>query len=206
LIGTNGYGCKDTSSKVIKVFAKPAAFFKAIPYLVYVPTSQVECFNLSSAANSYYWDFGDNTSSTDLSPSHIYQNAGEYQIYLVAINTHGCKDTFELPSKIIAELESGIDIPNAFSPNINGGNGGSFSSGDVNNDIFHPVVKGIDKYELNIFSRWGELLFVSNDITIGWDGYYKGKLCTQDIYIWKITATTLDGKNINKTGDLLLLR
>jgi gliding motility-associated-like protein len=115
-------------------------------------------------------------------------------------------DTFNLPSKIIAQLESGIEVPNAFSPNPNGGNGGVYDPTDMNNDIFHPVIKGVDKYELNIFSRWGELLFVSKDINIGWDGYYKGNLCTQDVYIWKITATTIDDKKINKTGDLLLLR
>ncbi|MCD6020157.1 MAG: Microbial collagenase precursor [Bacteroidetes bacterium] len=206
LIGIDGYGCRDTSSKVIKVFASPIALFQANPTLVYVPTSAVVLTNLSSNAVSYYWNFGDGNTSTETSPSYTYLDPGEYQIYLVAKNSHGCRDTFNLPTKIIAELESTIEIPNAFSPNPNGGNGGLFSSSDSNNDVFHPVLKGIDKYELNIFSRWGELLFVSKDITIGWDGYYKGSLCTQDVYVWKIMATTLDGKKINKTGDLLLLR
>lgn len=206
LIGIDGYGCKDTSSKIIKVYAAPIALFQANPTLVYVPTSPVTLTNLSFGAVSYYWSFGDGNSSTEVSPSYIYQDPGQYQIYLVAKNSFGCSDTFNLPNKIVAELESTIDIPNAFSPNPNGGNGGLFNATDSNNDVFHPVLKGIDKYELNIFSRWGELLFVSNEITIGWDGYYKGILCTQDVYVWKITATTIDGKKINKTGDLLLLR
>jgi gliding motility-associated-like protein len=72
--------------------------------------------------------------------------------------------------------------------------------------VFHPQLQGISEYELTIFSRWGELLFVSKDVTIGWDGYYKGKLCLQDVYVWKITATTFEGEEIKKTGDLLLLR
>ena len=97
-------------------------------------------------------------------------------------------------------------MPNAFSPNPTGGNGGAFGANDMNNDVFHPVIRGIDKYELQIFSRWGELLFVSKDVNIGWDGYYKGKLCLQDVYVWKINGTTLDGKKINKTGDVLLLK
>lgn len=166
----------------------------------------VNCINLSSGAVNYNWNFGDGNTSNQTNPSHSYQEAGEYQIFLVASNIHGCVDTFNLPSKIIAELESGIEVPNAFSPNQSGGNGGTFNSNDMNNDVFHPVIKGVDKYELNIFSRWGELLFVSKDINIGWDGYYKGKLCTQDVYVWKIIATTTDGKKLNKTGDLLLLR
>lgn len=206
LIGTNIYGCRDTSIKVIKVFPKPVALFQANPNTVFVPNNPVMCSNLSSGATSYQWFFGDNSTSTETNPSHDYQKPGMYQITLIASNNRGCKDTFNLPSKIIAENASGVDIPNAFSPNPNGSNGGAYNPNDINNDVFHPVIQGVDKYELNIFSRWGELLFVSKDINIGWDGYYKGKLCTQDVYVWKIVATTVDDKKINRTGDLLLLR
>ena len=206
LIATNSYGCKDTSFKVIKVFPRPIALFQANPNTVFVPNEPVLCSNLSSGAVSFNWTFGDNGTSTDVNPSHNYQQPGAYQITLIATNSRGCKDTFDLPSKIVALLESGVDIPNAFSPNQNGANGGAYNSKDINNDVFHPVISGVDKYELNIFSRWGELLFVSKDINIGWDGYYKGKICTQDVYIWKIVATTIDNKQINKAGDVLLLR
>lgn len=206
LIGTNVYGCRDTSYKVIKVFPKPVALFQANPNTVFVPNEPVMCSNLSSGASGYEWLFGDNATSSEVNPSHNYQQPGLYQITLIATNARGCKDTFDLPSKIVAENASGIDIPNAFSPNPNASNGGVYDPKDVNNDVFHPVILGVDKYELNIFSRWGELLFVSKDVNIGWDGYYKGKLCTQDVYIWKIVATTIDNKKINRTGDVLLLR
>ncbi len=206
LIASNSFGCKDTSIKTIKVFPKPIALFQANPNTVFVPNNPVVCSNLSSGAILFNWQFGDNGTSNDVNPTHSYQQAGSYQITLIATSARGCKDTFDLPSKIIAVLESGVDIPNAFSPNQNGANGGSYDSKDVNNDVFHPVISGVDKYELNIFSRWGELLFVSKDINVGWDGYYKGKLCTQDVYVWKIMATTIDDKKINKTGDVLLLR
>jgi gliding motility-associated-like protein len=81
-----------------------------------------------------------------------------------------------------------------------------FDPNDTSNDIFHPNVKGADQYRFSVYSRWGELLFESRDPAQGWDGYYKGKLCTQDVYIWKISATFIDGKSINQTGDVLLLR
>lgn len=206
LIGTDIYGCKDTSYKVIKVFPKPTAQFQANPNLVFVPNTAVNCTNQSSGAETYSWNFGDGNTSSQTNPSHFYQTPGEYEIYLVATSANGCKDTFMQPSKIVAQLESGIDVPNAFSPNPNGPNGGVYDPKDNSNDVFRPVIKGVDKYELNIFSRWGELLFVSKDIDIGWDGYYKGVLCTQDVYIYKIIATTLDNKKIEKTGDILLLR
>jgi gliding motility-associated-like protein len=206
LIGSDAYGCKDTSYKVIKVFPKPTAQFQANPNLVLVPNSAVNCTNQSTGAESYLWNFGDGNTSSQTNPIHFYQIPGEFEIYLVATNSNGCKDTFMLPTKIVAQLESSIDVPNAFSPNPNGSNGGIYDPKDNSNDVFRPVINGIDKYELNIFSRWGELLFVSKDINIGWDGYYKGAICTQDLYIYKIIATTFDNKKIEKTGDLLLIR
>jgi hypothetical protein len=47
---------------------------------------------------------------------------------------------------------------------------------------------------------------VSNDINIGWDGYYKGKLCEEDVYVWKAYAKLNNGKVFKKTGDVTLLR
>ncbi len=207
LIGSDAYGCKDTSTKIIKVFSKPTAFFSANPGLVFIPNTPVECTNQSSPdANSFYWNFGDLQTSTAQNPTHYYQSEGDYEITLTVTNKHGCQDITDVPTLILAKLDSEIEVPNAFSPNPNGSNGGTFSNTDINNDVFHPVIRGVDKYELNIYSRWGELLFVSRDLTIGWDGYYKGKLCTQDVYVWKIKATTIDSKKIDKTGDVLLLR
>jgi gliding motility-associated-like protein len=45
-----------------------------------------------------------------------------------------------------------------------------------------------DGYSLLIFNRWGELLFESHDISVGWDGTYKGELVQDGTYTWKITA------------------
>ena len=63
----------------------------------------------------------------------------------------------------------------------------------------------VDDYELQIFNRWGEMIFESFDINIGWDGYYKGKLAKQDVYIWKVTGNYANGKPFAKSGDITLL-
>ena len=62
------------------------------------------------------------------------------------------------------------------------------------------------EYELNIFNRWGELIFVSKDPKIGWDGYYRGKLCKQDVYVWKVRIKFSNGEVLEKVGDVTLLR
>jgi large repetitive protein len=40
----------------------------------------------------------------------------------------------------------------------------------------------------------------------GWNGYYRGKLCQQDVYIWKAEVKFLGGKTFNKIGDITLIR
>ena len=64
-------------------------------------------------------------------------------------------------------------FPNAFTPNNDG-----------LNDIFKPTVDGNPKfYDLSIYGRWGELVFQSNNVRHGWNGYYKGNQLP-GVYIW----------------------
>jgi gliding motility-associated-like protein len=207
LIATDKYNCADTNTKMIRVFPKPTALFQANPTTVFIPNMPVNCLNLSNGnTGGNMWTFGDGGTSTDVNPSHTYTQEGEYQIILIVTNDKGCKDTFSLPNKIIAIGESSFDIPNAFTPNPAGGSGGAYDPNATNNDVFHPVIKGVEKYQMSIYSRWGELLFETKDVNVGWDGYYKGKMCTQDVYVWKVSATTVEGNVIKKTGDVLLLK
>jgi hypothetical protein len=100
-----------------------------------------------------------------------------------------------------------IDFPNAFLPNLNGPLGGHYSSSaDDAASIFHPVSSGVSEYQLRIFSKSGMLIFESNDINIGWDGYYKGSLCQSGVYIWKVRGNYINGESFTKMGDLTLLK
>lgn len=206
LIGADINQCKDTAYKTIKVFPKPEAKYSVNPSTVYLPNQSTQFTNLSTSAASYTWSFGDGGSSKEYSPIHNYKTEGEFQTQLIITSNRGCKDTFALPEKIIALNETTITVPNAFTPSSAGSKGGYFDPLDKSNDVFYPNIKGASKYTFSVYSRWGELLFETRDANEGWDGYYKGKLCTQDVYIWKINAVFNDGKVFNKTGDLLLLR
>ena len=61
---------------------------------------------------------------------------------------------------------------------------------------------------MKIFNRWGEMVFQTTDLHQGWDGYYKGKLCQQDQYVWKINIlyTDFDRTKIERTGSVMLIR
>ena len=77
---------------------------------------------------------------------------------------------------------------------------------DGKNDIFLPVMRGVTQFEMLVFDRWGELLFESRDPQVGWDGYYQGKLCAQDVYMYKVIAQYDNGQRVVRTGDINLIR
>jgi gliding motility-associated-like protein len=112
---------------------------------------------------------------------------------MIVENKWGCIDSAVKYIKI--EPDFGIYVPNVFTPN-----------GDGHNDIFMPVVNGLKKYKLEIFDRWGERVFLSLSPQSGWDGTFKEALCKQDIYIWKIIISSIDGREIEKSGEVLLYR
>jgi gliding motility-associated-like protein len=215
-----GQGGKDsiTTNACAIVYPNPIASFSIQPISAQVTigidavttyyNSSITSILAPESISTYSWNFGDGSPDiTTKNASHIYQQPGQFAVTLIVASNHGCKDTFEYYSRITVIEQFNLQVPNAFTPNPNGSSGdGIYDPASHDNDIFHPNISGLQTYELDIFDRWGELIFVSKDIRVGWDGYYKGKLCEQSIYVWKIIGTTIDGKNINKAGDLTLLR
>ena len=175
----NGCSSSVNASQYICIENNPIALFTANPNMISPDNSTVHFFNLSSGATSYQWNFGDDESSIEVSPSHVYDvNEGDYSVTLLATSPLGCTSEYTLT--IIYEEDLIFYVPNSFTPD-----------GDQFNQVFVPIFSsGVDQssYHLSIFDRWGELIFESFDLQVGWDGTYKvNQGMVQDgIYIWKI--------------------
>jgi len=198
----NGPCANFNSSIRVVIRRSPEAKFSASTYTANIPTDPVTFSNQSLFANTYSWDFGDGSSSGLLNPVHNYSEVGRYKVMLVATNQYGCSDTAHDDILVISDIQ----FPNVFTPNSNGPNGGSYNINEFSNDVFFPYTSGVTEYNLQIFNRWGELIFESNDLKVGWDGYFKNKLCQQDGYVWKADVKFFDGRKYNKTGSVTLLR
>ncbi|MDP3556442.1 MAG: PKD domain-containing protein [Bacteroidota bacterium] len=199
----NNGACGEISSSInVVINPAPTANFSASTYTANIPNDPIQFTNQSVGANSYYWSFGDGGFTNLTNPLHNYVTVGFYTVTLVAINQFNCKDTVEKDILVISDIQ----FPNVFTPNQNGSNGGSYNPADLSNDIFFPYTSGVVEYQLQIFNRWGELIFQSQDIKIGWDGYFNGKLCQQDAYVWKANVKFFDGRTYKKTGNVTLLR
>ncbi len=199
-------GIAESSDVVVNVYDKPTARFEVRPPIVKLPET-VSFINNSEGAISYLWNFGDGNTSTDHSVQYAYQEAGSYDVSLLAINDKGCRDSITVRNAVTAKVTGEIDFPNSFTPNPNGSNGGVYVPGSPENHVFYPfVTEGVVEYTFRIYSRWGEILFESNDINIGWDGYFRGKLCPGGVYIWKVYCRYSNGLTETKTGDVTLFR
>ncbi|MCE7042179.1 gliding motility-associated C-terminal domain-containing protein [Dyadobacter sp. CY312] len=86
-------------------------------------------------------------------------------------------------------------IPDIFTPN-----------GDTHNDKFEVKSIFTNSFRIRIYSRWGEMVFQSENAVDGWDGNISGKPAADGHYVYKIEATTLKGEPISKTGGLMLVR
>jgi len=193
---------KDT---LITVFAQPKADFIIVNKQVYIPEEEAIFINSSTDAVNYQWEFGEGGLSADSDPRYIYKEEGKYDIILHAWSDKNCYDSTKIASGVEV-IESGtIIFPNAFTPNTNGPSGGYYNSNDFTNDVFYPIGEGIENYHLEIFNKWGAMVFESSDINIGWDGYYKEELLNEGVYVWKVTGNYNNGKNFQKVGTVLLL-
>jgi PKD repeat protein len=205
-----GDGGLNWDYKKIVVHSKPIIDFTFAPELVLKKSetedaTPVKFFNSTLFGNEYLWEFGDDQISTLYEPDHIYEDTGKYYITLIATSPEGCIDTMTHPEPVIVEGRRLMDFPTAFIVSSSGPADENYDPSDPNKAVFRPVAQGVETYRLEIYNRWGELIFVSEDVNKGWNGYVEGKLVKQDVYIWRVTATFTDGRPLIKAGDVTLL-
>lgn len=192
--------------RIVEVFGKPRVRFNVSPAFVMLPDQEIHLSNLTENGTTFLWDFGDGNSSTDYNPIHLYSSVGIYDISLEAWSEHGCNNKLVRPAAVEVAGKGLIVFPNAFEPSMSGPNEGYFSLGEPEyNYVFHPVWEGVSLYRLEIFNRWGNLIYTSEDVNKGWDGYYQGNLSPQGVYVWKCTGTFSNGRVFNLVGDVTLL-
>ena len=144
---------------------------------------------------SWEWDFGDGVISNDQNPSHIYDYPGLYYVWLTVEDENGCTHKTMKTINVLEEFFS--YSPNAFSPN-----------GDGINDTFQPILTDIDfnTYELNIFNRWGDIIFKTDNYSKSWDGTFNGEPMIGGVYTYKINYKTRRGVDQKEVGQIILIK
>ncbi len=178
----NAQGCSNSISvtNFVCVVPNPIAIFSVDDNTLSMSNDGTFFLNSSTGAQDYFWNFGDNSEwSTVENPYHQFPIEDVnviFNVWLYAVSEYGCIDSTERIIQV--EEEVIIYVPNTFTPD-----------GDEHNNEFFPVISsGIseDGYAFLIFNRWGELIFESNDLSIGWDGTDSGGIVQDGTYTWKL--------------------
>lgn len=180
----------------IVVYENPTASFSVEPSETTIIDPNIVFTSNSVGANSLSWNFGDGDglTTTVATTTHTYSSVGTYTITLLTTSQNLCTDTATGTISIVEDIN--IFIPNSFSPNNDG-----------TNDEFFPTGTGLSKenYLMEIYNRWGEMIFSTKDLSEHWKGNNSGTTL-QDTFVYKIYLQTIKGNKIVRTGTVTLIR
>lgn len=172
-------GCDSTVTYFVTVHPAPVVSFTWTPEEVHAAYTKVQFINESQNATQWLWNFGGLAVSNEREPIFQFPEmmAADYPICLHAHSQHDCMAEYCATVSIRENLI--FYCPNAFTPNADG-----------LNERFIPVISGHDPayYKFEIFNRWGEKVFVTNNPDEGWLGdYYGGDYYVKDeIYFYRV--------------------
>ena len=174
-------GCPGSMNmeNLICVFPSPNIDFSASTNQISYGSSEVVFSNNSFGAESYYWDFGDGNSDTLYNPNLVEYEVNDetfFTVSLYGISELGCTDSLQLDINV--NQDAIIFAPNSFTPD-----------GDGLNDSWYPTISaGIDEdfFSVQIYNRWGELIFEAGDFNSSWDGTYQGMQAPIGTYTYRI--------------------
>jgi len=200
VIGFNQFNCSDTVLSVVTVHPNPVALIGAEPFLLTSDSPNVAFSNLSTGQLISTWNFGDGTIMEQSNTTFDYQypyEEGDYLVELVVESQYGCLDS--TTQLIQVKGDALYYVPNAFTPD-----------GDEHNNMFSPVfTSGFipGSYQFDVYNRWGELIFSSQNPEIGWDGYYNFVKCPEGMYAYNIKFVVSSSNELKSiTGHVNLLK
>jgi len=191
-------GCTDvvTKDRFIHVYPLPVPGYSQNYKVATLDHPEITFSNETTGALSYYWDFGDGTTSEEINPKHKYTAIGEYDVIMQAVTDFGCVDTIGSRVKIVPYS---FFMANAFRPD----------SDIPENRVFAPIPKGVDpaNYKFDVFNRVGSTVFESRNPEAGWDGNLSnGSKAESGVYVWIIKYTDIQGFDHLQKGSVMLVR
>jgi gliding motility-associated-like protein len=139
--------------------------------------------------DTYKWSTGATT------PNITVNQFGQY--WVTVTSTKFCltlKDTISITKSTKCDADFKLDIANAFTPN-----------GDGLNDSFGPFGTGFTVQSLQIYNRWGNLVFEGNEANKAWNGQIKGENAASDVYVYALKYV-VKGQEMTASGEVILIR
>lgn len=186
VIGTDLYGCTDTDSLYMNILPLPTVDAGPNVTYAYPETAQLQG---STGGLPYTWSPVTGLSCTDCLNPFVF--AADVSWYVLsATDANGCVGV----DSVLVTPYFPVYVPNCITPD-----------GDGLNDFFFVVGERIDAYHLQIFDRWGILIFESFNQAEPWNGGINGYYVQNDVYTWKLYYKSLKG-NEELSGHVTVVR
>ena len=151
--------------------------------------------SLATGAVSWFWNFGDGSTSTMMSPEHTYSEFGQYDVYLIVENAAGCSDSLYVEDAVDYSNLIQFFVPNTFTPDRNSVN-----------DQFMVLGKNISLESFEVYNPFGNKVFSTTDMNQGWDGNYQGEAQPPGVYTYVARVIDMFGNAHQKNGTVTLIR
>lgn len=186
--GTDENGCIDAASVSINLYPQP--FINASSDIYAFIGDAVQLSAISATPGQMVWSPAEYLSCV-VCASPMAQPDQNFTYTVTITDNNGCTASDDV--RIL--YDPVIYVPNAFTPDGN----------MVNNDFF-AVGGNIKTLKMQIFDRWGELIYSGDGLDKAWDGTYKNLPCPDGVYTWKITYTDMNDNEATIVGHVTLLR
>lgn len=190
LVVVSSQGCSDTFTQTLSIYTNPTVDFEIQDTTLDIG-QPVNLIDHSVGATGWHWQVGNSNPSFNSNMVYSSNWGGVYSACLEITDANGCKDT-ACKDIIVSTVPH---APSGFSPN-----------GDGQNDVFYIYGGPFKKVQMNVFNNWGEVIFTSTDLSVGWDGKYKGEDQPVGVYVYTVVGVTEDDKEYKISGDITLLR
>jgi len=181
-------GCVYDTFKTIQIYDAPTPGFDVDQDELDLVNNIIQVSDLSVGGTTYQYTISDGSSFSSPSFEHGFSDTGTFVISQRVTDDFGCYADFEKTVRVY--MITHILVPNAFHPNKDG-----------LNEIFRPEGLGIESYELEIYDRWGSIVFQTTE-SEAWDGsdYPPG------VYAYRIRVNDHKGRFHEFKGTVHLLR
>jgi gliding motility-associated-like protein len=190
----DNFGCKSLVPDTITVTVIPKVIVFAGNDTIVAPNQPVQLSGIANAP-SFLWTPVTYLNNPNIAnPIATIPVIGTYLYVLKAFTPEGCSGIDSIKVKVYKGPE--IYVPTGFTPN-----------GDGKNDILNIVTVGLKELRyFRIFNRWGQLMFETNNVEKGWNGFFKNKEQPIETYVWAVEGVDFLNTTIRKKGTVILIR
>ena len=205
VVVTDACGATITAQSLVGINPQPIADFS----FTVTESSEAILTNTSTGGVTYFWDFGDGSSSSVENPTHAYSQSGLHAITLYVYNQYNCLDSVSYTVDIITKLQ--FYVPNVLDLN----------SLNQDNNRLYVFGEGIETLSFSIYDRWGEIVYQTSDASTslrgdglccaygeGWDGNYSNaeKTLNTSVFAYIVTGTFINGEEFMESGSITLIK